>query len=439
MLKFYANYGYSSIGMRNPDIDSLALLSSIQTKDKNIYANLSYRDFLSAHWKVDAAIAYNDDKNNTMNELQDNEHRQIVISAYPYNQKNSIINTSSNFIQGRAVLTRIFNRSQAMRFGVENIYDNTLYAYNSTLTKVIDNTTALFAEGDIYITGNIAAKIGVRAEYSSVLNKTEAAPRISAAYKFAGGGQINAAYGVFYQQPSIQYLIQPGEPGFMQATHYILDYQKKANNRLLRIEAYYKQYKNMVTTLPSVNSNGQGYARGIELFFRDKKTFKGFDYWITYTYLDTKRKFLNYPYEIHPDFSTPHTVFIAIKKFFPAIGFDANLSYAFATGRPYYNIMSDAAGKSFIGDNGTTCPYNNMNLSFAKLFTMFKKWKQKDFSGIGAGINNVFGSKQVFGYNYSYNGLNKLPILPPATRSYYIGLFMTFGIDRRDDFINNNL
>lgn len=83
--------------------------------------------------------------------------------------------------------------------------------------------------------------------------------------------------------------------------------------------------------------------------------------------------------------------------------------------------------------------YNQMNLSFAYLFAMFKKWKNKDFSGIGASISNVFGTKQVFGYNYSYNGLNKMPITLPARRGYYIGLFMSFGIDRRDDFINEKL
>ena len=54
-------------------------------------------------------------------------------------------------------------------------------------------------------------------------------------------------------------------------------------------------------------------------------------------------------------------------------------------------------------------------------------------------MNNVLGTKQIFGYNYSYNGLYKIPITQPATRNYYIGLFMTFGIDRRDDFINEKL
>jgi hypothetical protein len=72
-----------------------------------------------------------------------------------------------------------------------------------------------------------------------------------------------------------------------------------------------------------------------------------------------------------------------------------------------------------------------MNLSFAYLFSIFPKWKNKEYSGIGFGCNNVLGSKPIFGYYYSYNGMNKIAVTPPATRSFYIGLFMSFGIDRR--------
>lgn len=439
MVKFYTGYGYNNVGMRNHDVDSTSLLSSFQTKGQNIYSNIFYRDVLAKHWRLDATVACNYNTNKIINKLEDGQHQQLFIPSYPYVWKNGEYNTLTNFAQARAVLTRTFARSQAIRFGAENFYSKDRHNHNDTLNTFNNNLTAVFAEGDIYLAGNLAAKVGARMEHSSLLDKTVLAPRISLAYRFANGGQLNAAYGIFYQQPEAIYLIQAPSPAFTQATHYILNYQKKANNRLLRIEAYYKQYKGLVTTVSSVGNSGTGYAKGIELFFRDKRTFKGFDYWVTYTYLDTKRKFLNYPAEIRPEFSAPHTATIALKKFFSNINFDANLSYLIAAGRPYYDIQTDAGGKAFINDNGTTRMYNNMNLSFAYLFNMFKKWKQKDFSGIGFGINNVFGTKQVFGYNYSYDGLRKMPIEPPAKRSYYIGIFMSFGIDRTDDFINNNL
>ena len=439
ILKFYTNYGYNHTGMRNPDVDSSDLFSTFKTKGANVYANLSYRESVGNKWKVDAALAYNYNKNNIVNELEDASGQRVFIADVPYNEKNNSSGIVSNFAQARVVLTKMHIRNQALRFGAEHFYSDDDYRYNDTLTNLRDNLTAMFVEGDLHVAKNVAAKIGVRAEYSSLLDHVNIAPRISFAYRLNSGGQFNLAYGIFYQKPEIEFLAKSNHITFTQATHYIINYQKKANNRLFRIEAYYKKYKDLVTKEPAVSNDGAGYARGVELFFRDKKTIKNFDYWITYTYLDTKRKYLYYPYELQPDYATPHTASIAVKRFFPNINFSANMLYVLATGRPYYNIQPGVNGKSEILNQGTTNMYNQMNLSFAYLFTMFKNWKNKDFSGIGFGMNNVFGTRQIFGYNYSYNGLYKMPVTQPASRSYYIGLFMSFGIDRRDDFINEKL
>lgn len=438
MLKLYSNYSYNNTGMRNPDTDSMNLLTSFQTKGNDLYANLAYRTSINL-WKIDAGLAYEYNKQDITDKLEDSTNRQLFIPFYPYNGKNNSTNINSNFIQARIVITRNFANNQAFRFGAENFNNNDSYTYNDSSTRLKDNLTATFAETDLHITKNIAAKIGARGEYSSLLRKFNVAPRISLAYRFYDRGQINIAYGIFYQKPELPYLIENNRMGYMQATHYIINYQKKANNRLFRIEAYYKKYKNLVTTIPSVTNDGKGEAHGIELFFRDKRTFKNFDYWITYTYLHTKRIFLNYPYELQPNFATPHTASIAIKRFFPNINFDANVSYSIATGRPYYDIKTDNTGKSRMLDDGKTNMYNQLNLSFAYLFNIFKRWKGKDFSGIGFGINNVFGTKEIFNYIYSYNGENKTPVTMPAIRSYYLGLFMTFGIDRRGDIIDQNL
>ncbi|HMF71607.1 MAG TPA: hypothetical protein VK616_09040, partial [Flavitalea sp.] len=162
-------------------------------------------------------------------------------------------------------------------------------------------------------------------------------------------------------------------------------------------------------------------------------------YWVSYTYLDTKIKYLDFPYAIRPAFSTPHTASIAVKRFFPALSMNFNVSYSFATGRPYYFVKNNGADNSYIADQGTAKTYSNMNVSFAYLFSMFKNWKHKDFTGIGLGMNNVFGRNQVFGYNYGLTGTNKLPVTLPATRTFYFGIFMGFGTDTRDDFINQNL
>lgn len=439
MLKFYTNYGYSHTGMRNPDADSAGLLSSFELKGFNVYNTLSYRESLRRQWKLDAAIAYNYFKEDVDNQLLDAKKIPVFIPVYPYHQKNNSRDTRSDLAQARLVMSKQFRHRQAIRFGGEYFYSKNRYRFNDTLHVLNDNLTAAFAEGDLYIARNIAAKIGARAEYTSLLQRFTIAPRISLAYRIPNAGQVNVAYGMFYQKPEGIYLLQNSGLDLNRADHYIINYQYKANNRLIRIEGYYKHYHNLVTTLPAVDNDGRGYARGVELFFRDKRTFKGLDYWITYSYLDTKRRFLDFPASMRPAFATPHTASLAVKRYFQDINLNINASYFLATGRPYYNIRTNATGDAYITDEGTTNTYSALNLSVAYMFSLFKNWKLKDFSGIGLGMNNVFGRQQVFGYNYSYDGLHKLPITQPALRTWYAGIFMTFGIDRRDDFINENL
>jgi hypothetical protein len=439
MLKFYTNVGYNNMGMRNPDIDSTELKSSFQNKGKYIYTTLSYATSLNDKWGMDLGTSYSYDDFRLKYQLLNAANEIVATNSQPFINGENLLRNQSDFSQGRIVLTRFFKHNHTLRFGTEIFLAKDNYSSNDTLNTLEDNLIAGFAEGDIYITDNLAAKIGARFEHSSFLNNASLAPRFSVAYRFNKGGQLNVAYGVFFQKPENQYLLQSKMLEFTRATHYIINYQKRSGNRLFRVEAYYKRYDNLIKTVPFLANSGGGYARGVELFFRDKKTIKDLDYWISYTYLDTKREFQNYPSSLSPSFSTPHTFSIATKKFFPDLNLSMNAAYFFSTGRPYYDIRSDNAGETKIFDSGKTKNYSALNLHVAYLCSFFKKWKQPDFSGIALGVNNLFGAHQIFGYNYSQDGRNKVPITLPATRTYYIGIFFNFGIDRRDEMMDQNL
>ncbi len=440
MLKIYVNYAYNNVGMRNPDIDSLALKSGYSIRGRNLFSTISYRTALPHNWKLDLTAAYTFNRDEVHNSLLDGKNETVTIPGDPFGPKNSSIASPSHFAQGRVVLQHGFARSQAIRFGGEHFYSDDRTRYNDTLTRLQDHLTAAFAETDLRLAPGIAAKLGWRFEYSSLLNQATLAPRISLAWRWNNYSQLNLAYGVFYQKPENQYLMREPSLSLASAEHYIINYTRKEGNRLLRVEAYYKKYRKLVSTDPVYDNDGTGYAKGIELFWRDKKTIRNLDYWITYTYLDTKRKFLDYPYSLQPSFATPHTLAIVAKRFFPGINTSFNLAWYMATGRPYYEIRTDPATlRPMIYDQGTTRMYNTLNFSAAWLFSFFKHWKNKDFSGIGFGVNNLLGTKQVFGYNYSMDGRNKLPVTLPATRMVYIGLFVNLGIDRRNDLINENL
>jgi len=438
MLKFYTNWNKSNVGMYNPDIDSLSLKYGYEVKGNNWYNNLSYRSYLANNWKIDIGLTYNYNELNTLTNLTDSAGNRIQLAEPPFDTKNQYHHIRSNFIQPRMVVYHQFTFPLSLNVGLEHFYTHDKGIFDNKAISFTNQLSAFFAEGDLHVGKNIALRLGARIERSGRLDDYFLAPRASFAYRLKRGSQLNAAYGVFYQEPAAEFLYGSQALGFSKAKHYILNYTRTASNRFLRLELYYKKYHDLVKNIPTLHIGGEGYARGIELFFRDKKTFKDLDYWLSYTFLHTKRDFLNYPYRLQPTFASPHTGTLAIKKFFPEISTNVNMSYSVAAGRPYYDIRNNAdESNSALYDQGRTRAYNVMNLHVAYLTAFFKKWKRKNFSGVAFGVNNLLGTKQVFGYDYSFNGSNKVPITLPAARTFFIGVFMSFGVDRSDNFMDN--
>jgi hypothetical protein len=444
MVKYYTTFSYSKLGLRRPDVDSAALKDAFGLKNLNWYNNLSWRENLGNGWKMNLGLGYSTNTDNITQQLQDHNNQQVFPNQPWAFAKNYTVKTIQQLSQAKAVLEKKLFGISTIRFGGEYLYwvnDNT---YNGTSTRLIDNFQSVFAETDIYVTNDLAAKIGGRFENSSLINRTNLAPRISLAYKVGTGAQVSAAYGIFYQKPENTQLIFTTNLEYTKATHYILTYQKSTNDRIFRTEIFYKKYDDLIKAEPIsnyyslYNNTGNGYAKGIEFFWRDKKSVKNFDYWISYSYLDTKRNYLNYTEQLRPDFAAPHTLSIVTKRFFTDIKTGFNFTYTYATGRPYYDFMYDGNGKYTIADRGTTKSFHNLGFS-VNYVPSIGKTNPKLFWVLVGSVTNVLGYDFVYGYNYSFNGLNKEPIGPPAKRFYFIGAFFSWGVDRTQDAINNNL
>ncbi len=353
--------------------------------------------------------------------------------------------------QGRIILEKKLKGLSALRFGSDYFYSReqsvyTLYDGTTYKETVSDRLYAAFVETDIYLTNSLAVKLGSRAEHSAVISKWNLAPRISLAYKLADNSQASFAYGIFYQNPERRLLPVMAGIDYSKSVHYILQYSKQTKDYTFRSELFYKKYDDLYKTglnangrEMAANNNGFGYAKGIEFFWRDKKTWKNVDYWVSYSFLDTKRDFLNFPRSIEPSFAAKHTASFVFKRFVVPWKTGFNLSYNFATGRPYYHIAFDnTQNKTIITDIGRTINYNSMSFSVNYIPTLGKQ-TAKSFIVWVLGVNNVLGQKQVYNYNYNYDGSRKEAITPPSKRFVFLGCFMSFGIDRTQDAINNNL
>ena len=452
ILKYYGTFSSTSVGYRYIDIDTVGMKNAFSLINLNMYHNLSWREKIGNNLKMTTGFSYSTNRDDISSELQNqNNEKQIITDPALIAFKNFGVITHGNYMNAKIVIEKRLKALSAIRLGSEYNYSNeksdfTLYTGEKINEHIKENLISAFAEGDVYLTNDIAAKIGARAEHSQLLDKWNIGPRISLAYKFADNSQASFAYGIFYQDPERKYLPATNPLNYAKATHYILQYQKLSNSRTFRTEIFYKKYHDLFKTAmnngreTAINNNGYGDAKGIEFFWRDKKTIKNVDYWISYSYLDTKRDFLNYPMAIEPPFAAKHTASLVIKKFITKLKTQFNASYTYATGRPYYNIMYDNMGSSNykIFDEGRTKDFNSLSFSLNYLPNIGKTNASK-FTVIVFSINNVLGSNNIYSYTYSYDGKTRQPITPPSKRFYYLGCFISFGIDRTQDAINNNL
>jgi hypothetical protein len=443
MVKYYTTFDKGRLGLRRADIDSADLKDAFGLHNISWYNNLSWRENLGKGWKMQLGLGYSTNKDDIEQQLQDQQNKQQLLPDTGWSQnKNFVVHNRQDLSQVKAVFEKRLFGISAIRFGGEYMYGYNKSQFNTNYSTLIENFNSLFAETDIFVTNDLAAKIGARYEHSSIIGKSNFAPRISFAQKVGEGAQISAAYGIFFQKPETNQLIYTTHLGYTKATHYILTYQKNTNDRIFRAEVYYKKYHDLVKAYPDIfvfNNNGEGYAKGIEFFWRDKKSIKNFDYWISYSYLNTKRDYLNFPRLLQPNFAADHTASFVMKRFVIDWKTGFNFTYSFATGRPYYRfVYDDTQGKYYIGDQGTTKQYHNLGFSM-NYVPSIGKTNPKVFWVLVASVTNVLGYEPVFNYNYSYSGQIKQPIGLPSKRFYFIGAFFSWGVDRTQDAINNNL
>ena len=444
MIKYYTNFSANKMGLRNVDIDSSLLKDAFTLKNNFWYNNVSYRENLGKGWKSLLGFSYSTNNDIIQTDIQNQNNQSVITGIHYIDDKKIALNSQQNLTVLRGVLEKRISGISTIRFGSEYWYSFNKYLYNNNFTSTIkDHYIAIFSETDLYITNQLAIKAGGRFEYSSMMKAGNIAPRLALAYKTGNNAQMSIAFGEFYQKPEVLQIMNYNngvhQTGYTKATHYLINYIKNTSLQTFRVEAFYKKYNNLIKIFPDTNNTGNGYAQGFELFWRDKKTFKNIDYWISYSYLDTKRDFLNYPTTLQPTFATPHTLSVVTKTFVTKWKTGFNFTYNFATGRPYYNIaFNNNTNKYEIFDEGKTISLHNLGFSLNYLPNLGKQ-NAKTFIVLVASITNVLNSNLIYNYRYSYNGLNKVAVTPPAKQFFFIGCFLSWGVDKTQDAINNNL
>jgi vitamin B12 transporter len=410
MLKVFGSFNHNDMAMQYPDLSDVRKVNRLELDNANYYGNVSWQELLSDKWSFFAGAAFTRNADEIQEQFQlNNDHQSL---------------------QGRVRLGYHPTEMISIKFGGELLYDDWQEAYQASSdelyeTRLKERYGASFAEANIYLNNHFTARAGVRMEYSSLLDEWNLAPRLSLAYKSGEHSQFSLAYGHFYQTPEQELMRYTQDFDFEQAEHYMLNYQYSKDKRTFRIEGYYKNYRQLVkfdAERPWISSNsGKGYAYGLDVFFRDQKTIKNGDYWVSYSFLDTRRDFRDFPEIATPAFASAHNLSLVYKHWLPKLNTQIGITYSFASGRPYEDPMTP-------GFNTERTPvYQDLSVNLSYLTHLFG-----NFTIVYASVSNLPGFKQTFGYRFSPDPnnpgqFNRLAVQPPAPRFAFVGVFVSLG------------
>jgi hypothetical protein len=419
ILKIYGAFDNQTLNLNQFNLDSQKDVL-FDLLNNNLYINSSFKGRFGTNWDLTTGLSYGYSQNKIgldSDKIGNTEHAV----HFKFKIKKSI--------SDRFKLTfgaDFFNTNFE-----ENFNQATGFAFSSSYNS---NISAGYVESDIFFSKRLAAKVGFRASSNSMLKEFLIAPRASLAYKLNKTSQVSFAYGDFTQAPRQDILKYTSNIESEKTTHYIFNFMYAKNNKTFRAEVYQKDYRDLVkfnTNGSQFNSvfdnSGTGYARGLDLLWRDNNSITNLEYWVSYSFIDTKRNYRNFSETTTPSFVANHTASFVTKYWIQDWKSQIGFTHSFSSGRPYTN--PNQAG--FM--NSRTKQFNNLSFNWAYLLTSQKI--------IYFSMTNVLGTQNVFGYEYANNPVNGVyasrPIVPTADRFFFIGFFWTISKNKKDNQLRN--
>jgi hypothetical protein len=289
--------------------------------------------------------------------------------------------------------------------------------------------TSVWTEAEWYISSHWTIRGGLRGSHFSESNAGRVEPRLAAAYQPYENGTISFAAGRFSQpQANRNRVMAPGiDPS--KADHIQLSFQHATQKRTLRAEAYYKDYRDFATiAAEGIQAAGDGYARGFDLFYRERSLIKNADFWLTYSYVDSKRRFNGFETQVRPNYAPQHNFSAVMKYWIADLKSQVGGTFSWNSGHPYDSPNRAGEMESLSPD------FASLSLNWSYLY--------RQNLIIHASVSNVTGRENVFGYRYATepdaNGFyEREPNGQAAPVFAFIGVFWTISSDKSANQLNN--
>jgi len=412
LFKFYSAASLSRFELLQENINFSKPIKYYQ-REKDLYLNASYKGILSEKFLIKSGLAYS--INNKRDIINSDTEREANI-------------TESN-IHAKLVIKNIISEDFKINSGVEHFSKTlkqklSISSFSQILNKTFNtNLSALFSEAEITASENTAFRIGLRADYSSFEKKIRLSPRLAFAQRLGEKNKISFAYGRFYQEANDKYRLDNKNLVSENSSQYIINFEHNSEGRMLKTELYYKKYNNLIRLRNSASTNeGYGSAKGLDVFWKDARSIKNLEYRVSYSFMDSKREYLNYPSLSPTSFTARHNMSFVGKYWIGSIKSLIGFSYTFNSGRPYNNPNKT----SFMSE--TSKAYNDISLSYSYLIS---PQKILFFS-----VSNITGFNNVYSYDFAQKRdaqgvFNNMAIRPSMKRFFVLGLFITISKNKK--------
>jgi vitamin B12 transporter len=280
-------------------------------------------------------------------------------------------------------------------------------------TDYISNCAAQFIELEMFAPLGIKMTPGLRGEYESISKKYIVDPRLSLIYSLTMHSNLTASWGIYHQFPEPSYY-DPyvGNPRLssMKAVHYIIGYAFQKENKIFRLESYYKNYSDLLLEDEDLNyiNKGHGYSTGIDVFA--KNSYGRLSGWISYSWLKARRKWRDSPMLTSPYFDITNNLTMVLNASLPK-NFSAGISFRYATGKPY-----TPAPEQY--HHARVPAYEKLDLSLSYLYSFF----EKNMTVFYLGISNLDGRINIFDYRYSADYQRRDAVESSFGRTFYFGV-----------------
>ncbi len=300
----------------------------------------------------------------------------------------------------------------------------TLYA-----AKSASDRTGAFLEATVRQTPNLRVVTGVRTDRATITGTRTVDPRVSAVWQRGTLG-LTAAVGVLHQvaEPTF-FRPQDNSSRFapMRVRESIVGAQWGGDSVGLRVELYDKAYNNLwqFTRNFGVAGNGQGHARGADIFLRTRLN-SATRSRVAWSIVRSRRDDPDTGLDAPAIGDVRHSVSWITERVFGRLTINTALRHA--TGRPFTDIVGtrttgDEWLPVFGAPNGERLPaYWRSDISAS----WYRPIGGKRAMVLWGDLSNLFNRGNVMRYRWNTDFRERVPVLAPFNRALYAGATLLY-------------